>query len=190
MSEGDDLERSFHVPKHSTSHSAEEHKRQSPKKLKIAIITVSSSRYRDKTLKDESGEIAVSLCTRAGHDCTLEVVDDNKQMIRFHLLKSLFEDGRDAAILLGGTGIGPRDVTIEAVMPMLDKHLDGFGDVFRRISYDSIGTASFMSRAMAGIIENKPVFCLPGSPDATKTGIELILPEIAHAFYIAQKGMI
>ncbi len=59
LSEGGDLERSFHVPKHSTSHSAEEHKRQSPKKLKIAIITVSSSRYRDKTLKDESGEIAV-----------------------------------------------------------------------------------------------------------------------------------
>jgi molybdenum cofactor biosynthesis protein B len=174
-----------HVAHAEGSQAAHEHKEHSPKKLKISILTVSSSRFRDRTLKDDSGEVALSLCKSAGHDCTLEVVDDDKQMIRLFLLKALFDGRADAALLLGGTGLSPRDVTIEAVRPLLDKVLDGFGDVFRRVSYDSIGSAAFMSRALAGALGGKPVFCLPGSPDAARTGVELALRELPHAAYIA-----
>ena len=168
-----------------TSLSAESHKHDSPKKLKIALITVSSSRFRDMSLKDESGEEILTRCRQAGHDCTLEVIDDNKSMIRLHLLRSLFEVGADAAILVGGTGLAPRDVTIEAVSPLMDKQLDGFGEIFRRISYDAIGSSAFMTRSVAGIVENKPVFCLPGSPNAAKIGIDLALKELPHAVFIA-----
>lgn len=164
---------------------AQSHKHEAPSKLKIALITASSSRFRDKSMKDESGEIAVEICKRAGHECTLEVVDDKKSMIRLHLLQSLFSNGADAAIILGGTGMASRDVTIEAVAPMLDKQLDGFGEIFRRISYDEIGSPALMSRSIAGVMENKPVFCLPGSPDAAKVGVTLILKELPHAVFIA-----
>ena len=106
-------------------------------------------------------------------------------MIRLHLMKALYESQNDAVILLGGTGLSPRDVTIEAVGPLLDKRLDGFGEIFRRLSFDSIGTPALMTRSLAGIIENKPVFCLPGSPDAAKVGVELALNELPHAVFIA-----
>lgn len=168
-----------------TSHAAESHKHESPKKLKISLFTVSSSRFRDSKLKDDTGEIALQICEKAGHDCSLAVIDDSKSMIRLKLMKALYEDGSDAAILMGGTGLSPRDVTIEAVSPLLDKKLDGFGEIFRRMSFDSIGTPALMTRSIAGTIENKPVFCLPGSPDAAKLGVELALKELPHAVFIA-----
>jgi molybdenum cofactor biosynthesis protein B len=167
------------------SHSAEKHKLESPTKLTIALLTVSSSRFRDRSLKDDSGELALEMCKKAGQDASLELVDDDKQMIRLHLLRALFEKDADAAILMGGTGIAPRDVTIEAVSPLLEKELEGFGESFRRLSYDSIGTASIMTRAIAGVIGNKPVFCLPGSPDGVKLGLSLALKELPHAVFIS-----
>ncbi|MGI0084740.1 MAG: MogA/MoaB family molybdenum cofactor biosynthesis protein, partial [Nitrososphaerales archaeon] len=168
-----------------TSHAAESHKHQAPKRLRIALITVSSSRYRDPSIRDDSGEKALEICRKAGHDVLLEVVDDEKQMIRLHLLRSLFEEDADVVILMGGTGLAPRDVTIEAISPLLEKQIDGFGEIFRRLSYDSIGTPAIMSRTLAGIVGKKPVFCLPGSPQATKVGVELALKELSHAVFIA-----
>jgi molybdopterin adenylyltransferase len=167
------------------SHSAEAHKHEARKKLKISLITASSTRFKDPSLGNESGERALALCKRAGHEATLEVVDDDKQVIRLRALKSLFEDGADSCIVLGGTGLAPRDVTIEAISPLLDKHLDGFGEIFRELSYNAIGSPAIMTRSLAGVIATKPVFCLPGSPDATKIGMELILKELPHAAFIA-----
>jgi molybdopterin adenylyltransferase len=172
------------LPSH-RSHSAESHKHQALAKLRIALITVSSSRFRDPSIKDDSGLLALALCRRAKQDALLEVVDDDKQMIRLHVLRALFEEEADAVILMGGTGIAPRDVTIEAVSYLLDKELEGFGEGFRRLSYDSIGSPAIMTRAIAGVIGNRPIFCLPGSPDAVKLGINLILRELPHAVYIA-----
>jgi len=125
------------------------------------------------------------MCKRAKHDAILELVDDDKQMIRLHALRSLFEESADAVILMGGTGLAPRDVTIEAIAPLLEKTLDGFGEVFRRLSYDSIGSPAVMTRCIAGVIGSKPIFCLPGSPDAVSLGVELILKELPHAAFIA-----
>lgn len=136
-------------------------------------------------MTDESGDIALKLCTEAGHECSREIIDDSKSMIRLFLMKSLYEDGNDVVIFMGGTGLSPRDVTIEAVSPLLDKKLDGFGEIFRRISFDSIGSPALMSRSIAGTIENKSIFCLPGSPDATRVGVELALKELPHVTYIA-----
>jgi molybdopterin adenylyltransferase len=172
------------LPSH-RSHSAEKHKHESPRKLRIALVTVSSSRYRDRSIKDDSGELALDLCKKLGQDASLEVADDDKQMIRLQVLRSLFERNADAAILLGGTGIAPRDVTIEAISPLLDKKLEGFGEGFRRLSYDAIGSASIMTRALAGVIGNKPIFCLPGSPDGVRLGMTLALKELPHAVFIA-----
>jgi molybdopterin adenylyltransferase len=163
----------------------EKHKHEAPRRLKIVLITVSSSRYRDPSLGDESGSTALALCKRAGHDALLEIVDDDREMIRLHVLRGLFEESGDAAILIGGTGLAPRDVTIEAISPLLDKKLEGFGEMFRSKSFDSIGSAAFMTRALAGTIANKPIFCLPGSPDAATTGVSLALNELPHAVFIA-----
>lgn len=170
---------------HGSSNAAETHKHESPKKLKIALFTVSSSRFRNKELADETGQVALDLCRGAGHECSHTMLDDSKSMIRLHIMKALYEAQNDAAILLGGTGLSPRDVTIEAVGPLLDKTLAGFGEIFRRLSFDSIGSPALMTRALAGIIESKPVFCLPGSPDAAKVGVELALKELPHAVFIA-----
>ena len=167
------------------SAAASSHKHESPKKLKLAIFTVSSSRSRDPSLGDESGQIAKELCKKAGHDYLHAIIDDSKSLIRLSLFKALYENNSDAAIFLGGTGLSPRDVTIEAITPLLDKRLDGFGELFRRLSFEDIGTAALMTRAVGGTIESKLVYCLPGSPDAARVGVELALKELPHAVFIA-----
>jgi molybdenum cofactor biosynthesis protein B len=87
----------------------------------------------------------------------------------------------DAVIFCGGTGISPSDVTIETITPFLDKTLPGFGEIFRRLSYDEIGSAAVLSRAIAGIAKGKAVFCIPGSPNAVQLCLpKLILPETGH----------
>lgn len=173
------------IESHNTSKSALSHKDASRKRLKLALFTVSSSRYKDTKRPDETGERARELCRRAGQELKHETIDDNKQMIRVRVLRALFEKGNDAAILMGGTGLAPRDVTIEAIKPLLDKELNGFGEIFRTKSYEEIGTPAMMTRAIAGSIENKIVFCLPGSPDAVRIGILLALQELPHAVFIA-----
>lgn len=174
-------------PEQEGSSSASAHKHKAPKKLKVALFTVSSSRFRDKKLKDETGNIALEACKNAGHECTHEIIDDDKPLIRISLLRALYERNDDAAVFLGGTGLSPRDLTIESVSPMLDKQLDGFGEIFRRLSYDSIGTPAMMTRAIAGTMQGKPVFCLPGSPNAAKLGMNLLLKELSHAAFIARE---
>jgi len=87
----------------------------------------------------------------------------------------------DAVVFCGGTGIAPKDVTIETVTPFFEKTLPGFGEIFRRLSYDNMGSAAVMSRAAAGVAKGKVLFCIPGSPDAVRVSVEtLILPETSH----------
>lgn len=172
-------------------HPHEKHRAAASKDVKISVITVSTSRYRELvsqgSTKDESGEKAKQMAQAAGYKVTsTKIVDDDIGMIRLELMKSLYEEKADAVIFTGGTGLSPRDVTVEAVKPLFDKELDGFGDVFRRISYDQIGSPAFLSRSTAGTITGKIVFCLPGSPKAVETALSLILPELPHAVSIAK----
>ncbi|MDH7509901.1 MAG: MogA/MoaB family molybdenum cofactor biosynthesis protein [Methanolinea sp.] len=152
--------------------------------ISAAIITVSTSRTRDT---DESGKAILSLLEGANIPVLhYSLVKDDIMMIRRELHAVL--DGCNCIILNGGTGISPDDCTIEAVVPLLDKVIDGFGEIFRQKSYADIGTAAILSRAVAGTCGERIVFCLPGStPAVTLAMKEIILPELRHIVSHARK---
>lgn len=169
------------------SETARKHKSKAPRRLNFAVVVCSSSRYQDlkekKQVDDPSGDLIVETLKRAGHGVVLrEIVPDDKVLIGKHVGKALGSKEVDATIVCGGTGISPRDVTIEAVRPMLVKTLPGFGELFRRLSFNEIGSPAVLTRALAGVADQgKAVFCIPGSPQAVKLVLkELILPEAAH----------
>jgi molybdenum cofactor biosynthesis protein B len=168
------------------SESTRMHKAHAPKTLKFAVFICSTSRYKamqkGEQLTDVSGDAIESLLKNAGHQVLFKrIILDDKTMIE-HAVKSVLDNaGVDAAIFCGGTGITPTDVTIETVSPFLEKTLPGFGEIFRRLSYDKAGSAAVMSRAVAGVVRGKALFCIPGSPDAVRVSVEmLILPEAPH----------
>jgi molybdenum cofactor biosynthesis protein B len=110
-----------------------------------------------------------------------QIVRDEIWQVRKVVVDWLTDGEVDAIITTGSTGASPRDVAVEAIEPLLDKRLEGFGELFRRLSYDEIGSAAMMSRAFAGVANGKVVFCLPGSPNACQLALQkLILPELRH----------
>lgn len=147
----------------------------------MGVLTASDSRNVET---DESGRIIRDLLTAAGHRVEhYEVLPDDPGRIRKALLDNL--QNLDAIIVNGGTGIAARDSTIEAVRPLLDKELEGFGELFRYLSYQQIGSAAFLSRALAGIAAGKIVASLPGSPDACRLAMEkLLIPELGHMAHL------
>ncbi|RLG14829.1 MAG: molybdenum cofactor biosynthesis protein [Candidatus Nanohalarchaeota archaeon] len=159
--------------------STKEHKTHSKKHIDFGIITVSTSRNA-KGGRDTSGDnLAHSIENH--HYCVAKrtIVPDNKNQIKNKVLEYL--DAVDIIITTGGTGIAKTDITVEAVRPLFDKELESFNTIFMIKSHESIGTASMLSRACAGIIKGKVVFCLPGSPDACALAIEkIILKEAGH----------
>ena len=168
------------------STSSRHHKATAPTRLGFALITCSTSRFtatqKGQPTDDPSGTLAAHALNRAGHTvASRALVSDDAAMIRTALGQALNSTIVDAVILCGGTGITPNDLTIETVKPMLEKQLPGFGEVFRRLSYDSIGSAAILSRAVAGVVQGKAVFCIPGSIDAMQLCLDsLILPEAGH----------
>jgi molybdenum cofactor biosynthesis protein B len=168
------------------SETSRAHKEEAPKILYFAVITVSTSRFRDfeagKQVIDESGDLIVETLQAHGHTVFIRyLVPDDTKLIEAYVKKALQSPKVDALITCGGTGINPSDVTIETVESLLDKHLPGFGELFRWLSYGEIGSAAVMTRALAGVAKDKAVFCLPGSPQAVKLCLEkLILPEAGH----------
>tara|TARA_B100000401_G_C52689907_1_gene663944 strand:+ start:463 stop:963 length:501 start_codon:yes stop_codon:yes gene_type:complete len=145
------------------------------KELNIAIITVSDSRD-DKT--DKSGNLLKKLISDANHMIKdKKIVKDNIYEIRLEVSKNIYNPLIDVIILTGGTGITGRDGTPEAVIPLLDKIIDGFGEMFRLISSKKIKTSSLQSRALAGVANGTFVFVLPGSVDACKTAWNEIISD-------------
>jgi len=169
--------------------SSERHKRNAESDVKsycAGVITVSDT--RDKRT-DRSGRLACSLIKKAGgRVLRYRVIKDEVLEIRIALLEMLSDKGIQVIVLDGGTGISPKDVTPEAIEPFLDKRIDGFGELFRSLSFDEIGTASMLSRALAGVARNGVVvFALPGSPDAVRLAMEkIILPELRHLVSLAK----
>ena len=149
-----------------------------------AIITVSSTRTKDN---DTSGKAIGEILTAAGiHIDHYAIVSDRIEAIRSEIFLALRNS--NCIIINGGTGLTYDDCTIEAVMPLLDKKIDGFGELFRLKSYEEIGTSSMLSRALAGTCNGKAIFCIPGStPAVTLATRELIVPEIAHILSHANK---
>lgn len=161
--------------------SVHEHHRHGHKSLKVGVVTASDTRSEET---DESGRVIRELLAAAGHHVEYyEVLPDDPSRIRKALLDNLAR--LDAIIVNGGTGIAARDSTIEAVRALLDKEIDGFGELFRHLSYQEIGSAAFLSRALAGVAAGKIVVALPGSPDACRLAMEkLLIPELGHMAHL------
>jgi molybdopterin adenylyltransferase len=145
--------------------------------VQVAILVISSSRTEKE---DTAGKKIQSLCNEAGIPVDhLKVIPDDMHKIREGLQESLTK--ANCIIITGGTGITHDDCTIEAVEPLLQKRLDGFGELFRTKSFSEVGTRTVLSRATAGIIDGKAVFCIPGSKNAADLATrEIIIPEIHH----------
>ena len=170
----------------------EEHRHAAPAKLGFFIVTVSSSRY-DKGQKgvpftDESGDTAEQIVERSGHELAgRELISDDVKMIRETFERATAKHGVDVVAFLGGTGVSPRDVTVEAVRPMLEKEITGFGEVLRGISFAKMGTPALLTRSTAGVAHGKLILLLPGSPDGVKTAMELFMTEMGHVVYLTRK---
>ncbi|MBW2272726.1 MAG: MogA/MoaB family molybdenum cofactor biosynthesis protein [Deltaproteobacteria bacterium] len=147
--------------------------------MPTCIITVSDTRDLES---DTGGALVAELLRGAGHTVvSREVVRDEARAIADALSKALDAAGGRAVILTGGTGVAPRDVTPESVEPLLERVVPGFGEIFRQLSYEEIGSAALLSRALAGLARGRVVFVIPGSRGAVRLALEkLILPEIGH----------
>jgi len=157
-----------------------EHRAVSPQSVNCAVITISDSRTE---ADDESGKLYKEQLSQHGHKIlAYALLKNDPAAIRQKISEFLKLDGLQVIITSGGTGLSKRDVTIETVTPMLEKTMDGFGELFRSLSYQDIGTSSILSRAAAGVIQGKLILSLPGSLGATRLALEkIILPEIGHA---------
>jgi molybdenum cofactor biosynthesis protein B len=142
------------------------------------IITSDTRTERE----DETGRIAVGLIEGDGHRVASHtLIPNNEERIKAEVERLLSDDSVAVIVTSGGTGIGAKDRTIAAVVPLLEKEMPGFGELFRRISYDEVGGAAIMSRATAGVARGKLVFCLPGSRNAMKVALtRIILPNVGH----------
>jgi molybdenum cofactor biosynthesis protein B len=169
------------------SETSKAHKAKAPKTLNYGIYICSTSRYKlmqqgAKDVSDVGGDTIVELLKNAQQNVIFKkIVADDRALISGAVKEALNMPALDVAIFSGGTGITRTDVTIETVSPFFEKTLPGFGEFFRRISFDRVGSAAFLSGAVAGVAKGKAFFCIPGSPDAVRVAVEmLILPESPH----------
>jgi molybdenum cofactor biosynthesis protein B len=154
------------------------HRSQALKSLRLAVLTVSSTRT---PADDKSGHWIKKRAQRRHRVVFHNVVSDNKEVIAYTVRSVIQEHSPHAIIVTGGTGISPQDVTIEAIQPMFTKELTAFGPLFAQLSFERIESAAILSRATAGVVEQTLVFCIPGSLDACKLAWkELISPELGH----------
>jgi len=160
--------------------SVEEHKKEAPKSVRCMIITVSDTRTEET---DKSGRQMKTMLEEYGHEVVkYEIVKDEESPIKSAILRGCEDSEVEAILTNGGTGIAKRDVTIETVQKIIEKEIIGFGELFRMLSYtEDIGSAAILSRAIAGVAMDKPIFSTPGSTGAVKLAMnKLILPELAH----------
>ena len=169
--------RSDATPGHAVSHV--EHHQQAPVAIGCYVLTVSDTRTPET---DTGGQAIRDLLAGAGRLVAGHaIVRDDPQQVTRRITEALDDPRTDVVITTGGTGISARDDTYEAVSALLEKRLDGFGELFRMLSFQDIGPAAMMSRATAGTVRRKAIFVLPGSPDAVRLAMtRLILPELGH----------
>jgi molybdenum cofactor biosynthesis protein B len=168
------------------SESVHKHRESAPDTVRVAILTISDTRTRET---DTGGDVAEELLRDAGHEIVeRRIVRDEVAGIRNNLVDLLASSDVDAVITTGGTGISARDTTYEVVDRMIEKKLEGFGEIFRMLSYEEIGAAAIMSRALAGAVGTKFVASLPGSRNAVRLAVEkLLVPELAHVVFELRK---
>jgi len=168
----------------------EEHHRAAKSRLKVVIVTVSTSRYakksRGENFTDEGGDVAVKEVTRAGHKVIRRtLISDDAGMLRKEA-RTFIAGEDDVLLFTGGTGLSPRDVTVETIRPFFEKELEGFGELVRRLGVEEIGASAILTRATAGVASGKLIVCTPGSPGAVKTAMKAFAKEFAHVVFIAR----
>jgi len=165
--------------------SSQQHRDQAPEILQFAVITVSDTRTIET---DRSGQLIVEQMSGKGHRMLgRDIVPDEPDRIVAAIDRLRRHRELDVILVTGGTGLSPRDRTPEAVAPLLDLEIPGFGELFRYLSYLEIGAAAMLSRAVAGRAGHQLIFCLPGSTAAVRLALEkLLLPELPHLVFHAR----
>jgi molybdenum cofactor biosynthesis protein B len=168
------------------SESVRQHHHAAPEHVRVAVLTVSDSRSREN---DTGGDAIQELVQQAGHEVKArDLVREDPPLVREAVESMLSEDEVDAVITTGGTGIAARDSTYEVVSGLVEKELEGFGELFRMLSYEEIGSAAMLSRATAGTVGRKFVAALPGSVNAVRLAVEkLLIPEMPHVVFELRK---
>jgi len=136
---------------------------------------------------DESGDVAQEMIERAnGAVAERKLVPDDARLIKRVMSAALRVAALDVVVLTGGTGVSSTDVTIETIRPLFEKEVEGFGEIFRSVSFERIGAAAALSRATAGVAKGKLIMCLPGSPDAVRTALGLFVGEVPHILHLTR----
>ena len=156
-----------------------EHKRLEKENIDCAVLVTSDSRTEET---DESGKLIKQRLLEKGHRVVYyTILKNDAQLLKNKILELVQQDEVQVIITSGGTGLSHKDVTVDTIHPMLEKKLDGFGELFRNLTYQELGTASIMSRATAGVINGKVIICFPGSLGAATLAMDkIILSEIGH----------
>ena len=165
----------------------DEHRAAAPRRVRCAVLTISDSRG---PAEDRSGAAIRAALEAAGHEVALaRIVKDEPRAIRAFVKEAGQTPGVRAVLATGGTGIAPRDRTHETISKLLEKRLDGFGELFRALSYEEIGPAAMLSRAVAGTRGALAIFSMPGSTGAVRLAMEkLIVPELGHIAGLLEKS--
>jgi molybdenum cofactor biosynthesis protein B len=161
----------------------QEHKAKAPKSVNCMVVTCSDTRTKET---DKTGQLVIDLLKKNSHKVlAYHVVKDEAKDIQ-KVIESAAKDRRFQAVILnGGTGLTRRDTTVEVLEKLLEKRLDGFGELFRALGYQEIGSPAMLSRATAGVYQGKAIFSLPGSEEAARLAMErLILPELGHIIFL------
>lgn len=159
------------------SETAKLHQKESSKDITCGLITLSDSRKSEKL--DLSGKyIAEEIEARYTLKSRSLIPDEKEDLI--NTIDTMAEDGIDVILTNGGTGLATRDITVETVESLFEKKIDGFGELFRAKSFEEIGSAALLSRATAGVYKKTIIFSMPGSPNAVKTALDLIIDELPH----------
>lgn len=168
------------------SQTVTDHRQSSPQRARCAAITISDTRTLET---DTGGGLIAELLSAAGHELVERViVPDEPVRLRFEVTRLVQRDDVDAVLLTGGTGLSSRDQTFETVSQMFTKPVAGYGELFRWLSFQEIGAAAMLSRAVGGLIGRTAVFTMPGSPAAVRLAMEkLILPELGHLLREARR---
>lgn len=169
-----------------TSKAVREHRASAPDVLGFGVVTASDSRSLED---DASGDLIQRRLEEAGHRVEERVVvPDQPAELRRAVRGLLAREEVDGILVTGGTGFSPRDVTVDAIVPLFELEIPGFGELFRMLSYAQVGSAAMLSRATAGLAQGRAVFLLPGSPKAVELALdELILPETGHLLGVARR---
>ena len=166
------------------SQTAKEHQNESSKDISCGVITLSDSRKSKKA--DLSGQyMAEEIESRYSLESRKLIPDEKDDLV--NAIEEMVSDNIDVILTTGGTGLDTRDITVETVEELFEKRLDGFGEIFRAKSYEEIGSAALLSRATAGIYKKTVIFSMPGSPNAVKTALGIVIEELPHFVHHVKK---